>query len=125
MIVRHKTYHRLDYHIVCVTKFRERTLSKEVIERIKENCLKKAEELGFLFHLVNGYLDHVHILISIKPSQKLSEIIRQIKGYSSREIKGLKWQRGYAAFTVDKSSFGRVYRYIKNQVEHHSRESSE
>jgi len=120
MIVRHQHYHRLDYHLVFVTKFREGSLTRKVLARFHDLCQKKAEELGFLVHISNGYQDHVHLLISLKPVHQLSEIIRQIKGFTSREIKGLRWQRGYGAFTVDKRSFDIIFRYIKNQEEHHS-----
>ena len=122
MIVRHKVYHRLDYHLVFVTKFREGFLTREVLSRFEALCQKKANELGFIMHISNGYLDHVHLLVSLKPVHQVSEIIRHIKGFTSREIRGLKWQRGYAAFTVDKRSFDSVFRYIKTQEVHHSRQ---
>ena len=94
MIVRHKVYHRLDYHLVFVTKFREGFLTREVLSRFEALCQKKANELGFIMHISNGYLDHVHLLVSLKPVHQVSEIIRHIKGFTSREIRGLKWQRG-------------------------------
>ena len=67
MIVRHKVYHRLDYHLVFVTKFREGFLTREVLSRFEALCQKKANELGFIMHISNGYLDHVHLLVSLKP----------------------------------------------------------
>ncbi|MCP5499217.1 MAG: transposase [Leptospiraceae bacterium] len=46
--------------------------------------------------------------------------MKKQKGYSSRKL-GSKyyWARGYAAFTVDRSSFQRVAIYIEKQEEHH------
>ena len=95
-------------------------LPKEVLVRFHELCVKKAKELDFIIHISNGYKDHVHLLVSLKPAHQLSEIIRQIKGYTSFEIEGLTWQRGYGAFTVDERSFDDVFRYIRSQEEHHA-----
>ena len=82
---------------------------------------EKALELGFIVHILNGYLDHIHILISIPPKYSLSEIFKIIKGYSSFKIKELRWQNGFAAFTVDKNSFSTIFDYIKNQEDHHKK----
>ncbi len=115
MIKTGKTFTRLDYHIVCATKFRDRTIDNEVIGQIRGCTEKKADELGFVLHILNGYQDHIHILITLPPRYAVADIVKHIKGYSSRVVEGLKWQNGYSAFTVDESSFERVFQYIKMQ----------
>ena len=119
MIKTGKTYTRLDYHIVCATKYREKSIDNEVLAQIRECTKKKAEELGFLVHILNGYQDHIHILMTLPPKFAVSDIVKHIKGYSSRVVEGLQWQNGYSAFTVDESSFARVFHYIKMQQGDH------
>lgn len=41
------------------------------------------------------------------------------------EISTFKWQEGYAAFTVGKSTLPSVIKYIENQEAHHKNVSSE
>ena len=71
-----------------------------------------------------GVADHVHLLVSLKPTSCLSDFMRELKKSSSnwlRESKcpGFHWQEGYAAFTVSASARASVRAYIANQEEHH------
>lgn len=109
------TYRNIVYHIVFSTKYREHVISPLMMKRIRDVLKEKAETLGLVVHIANGRGDHVHLLISAPPKWSLSEIVKNLKGYSSYKIPDLYWQRGYGVFTVDRSSFDRVFKYIKNQ----------
>lgn len=80
---------------------------------------------------VNGIDDHVHLLVRIKPIQRIDFLIRDLKANSSGWIhrEGLStlfaWQRGYAAFSVSESNAEAVCRYIDSQEEHHRRQTFE
>jgi REP element-mobilizing transposase RayT len=70
--------------------------------------------------------DHLHILISIKPSISLSDLVRDIKVNSSKFINDkhwiqgkFSWQEGFGAFSYSKSHLDTVVKYILNQEEHH------
>jgi putative transposase len=75
---------------------------------------------------INGMPDHIHILIGMKPSCCLSDLVREIKKSSNdfiaeREFSAFKfnWQEGYGAFSYSHSQIDRVIHYIWNQKEHH------
>jgi REP element-mobilizing transposase RayT len=79
---------------------------------------------------INGMPDHIHIFIGMRPTQSISDLMQDIKGSSSKwinEKKFLKvkfeWQEGYGAFSYSKSHVDNVINYIKNQEEHHKKES--
>lgn len=79
---------------------------------------------------INGMQDHIHILIGMKPSCCLSDLVREIKKSSSNYINEKKftkypfeWQSGYGAFSYSHSSLDNVIFYIKNQKEHHKKKS--
>jgi REP element-mobilizing transposase RayT len=79
---------------------------------------------------INGMPDHIHIFIGMRPTQSISDLMQDIKGSSSKwinEKKFLKvkfeWQEGYGAFSYSKSQVDNVINYIKNQEEHHKKES--
>jgi REP element-mobilizing transposase RayT len=73
-----------------------------------------------------GMPDHVHLLISLGRESSVSEVLRQIKGSSSKwiheripELRGFGWQDGYAAFAVSYSQIETVRQYIAGQADHH------
>ena len=79
---------------------------------------------------INGMPDPIHILIGMRPSCCLSDLVREIKKSSGNYINEKKlskntfeWQAGYGAFSYSYSSLDNVISYIKNQKEHHKRRS--
>lgn len=78
--------------------------------------------------IVNGVADHVHLFIGLKPSMRLSDLVRDIKNNSSNFINGKKWvkgkfawQEGYGSFSYGHSQIDRVYQYVLNQEAHHKK----
>jgi hypothetical protein len=74
--------------------------------------------------------DHTHILVGIKPSMALSDLVREIKNSSSNFINRQNWvmgrfcwQEGFGAFSYGHSQISTVIRYIQNQEQHHARRS--
>lgn len=70
--------------------------------------------------------DHIHLLVSSKPSVLQSDLVRDIKALSTTMLKdaghvlpSFKWQQGYAIFTYAQSQVDDVYHYIENQEDHH------
>lgn len=70
---------------------------------------------------INGIADHIHILIGLKPSMALADLMRDIKADSSTFINKKKWvhgrfswQDGYGAFSYGHSQLDTVIHYIQN-----------
>jgi REP element-mobilizing transposase RayT len=125
------TYTSLQYHIVFGTKYRRPTITADIrdelyryIAGIIANKDGQALEIG-------GVEDHIHLLTSCSPRIALADFIRDVKANSSkwlREERGrelFQWQTGYSAFTVSGSQVKIVRRYVRNQVEHHRKQSFE
>lgn len=75
---------------------------------------------------INGMPTHIHILIGMKPTCCLSDLVREIKKSTNAFIHEKKftdskfeWQEGYGAFSYSHSALDNVIAYIKNQQEHH------
>jgi REP element-mobilizing transposase RayT len=80
--------------------------------------------------VVGGALDHVHILCRLSKIGSVSELVRELKRDSSKWVKQQKrdlsafyWQKGYGAFSISPSHVDALVEYIKNQSEHHKRET--
>lgn len=79
---------------------------------------------------INGMPDHVHILIGMRPTCNLSDLVREIKKSSNTFINekqfskfDFKWQEGFGAFSYSQSQLGNVISYIQNQKKHHQKVS--
>jgi REP element-mobilizing transposase RayT len=79
---------------------------------------------------INGMPGHVHLLVRLRPTQSLADLMRELKGDSSKWInenkwvKGkFEWQEGYGAFSYGISQVPKVIAYIRNQEEHHKKKT--
>jgi len=74
----------LKYHIVWITKYRKPILRGEIGKRIRELIRQTCASLDV--YIVKGHVskDHVHLLLSVPPSLAVSELVKRLKGRSSR-----------------------------------------
>ncbi|MCP5501818.1 MAG: IS200/IS605 family transposase [Leptospiraceae bacterium] len=114
-----QTRYNLHYHIVFSTKNRVACLKDEDIEKIRELACSKAQEIGSSIRILNGYRDHVHILMSIPPKLSISYVVMRIKGYVSYKMKLIYWQEGFSVDCVEWKNIKRIESYIQNQQTHH------
>lgn len=123
------TYYSLLYHIVFSTKDRRPISRKDLLPRLHEYLGGTVHGLGGVPLGVGGVEDHVHLLISLKTTHRLSDFMRDLKKASSIWVsetmgeKSFHWQDGYSVFTVSASAKDDVRRYIAKQEEHHSKRS--
>ncbi|WCL49779.1 IS200/IS605 family transposase [Leptospira sp. GIMC2001] len=108
------------YHLVFSTRYREKTLDPITKIKIRNLIRQKEEELKFFIYILNGYQDHIHILISIPNHFSISKIMQHIKGFSARQLnRGRFWQDGYYSRPISENELKTVYSYIRNQHFHH------
>jgi len=81
--------------------------------------------LGGVPEAMGGISDHVHLLVGLRATHYLSDVMPELKSVSSRwvhEAHGLSrfaWQESYGAFPVSQSQRVTLRRYIENQEEHY------
>ncbi len=73
--------------------------------------------------------DHMHLFVSMHPTESPANLIKLVKGNSSRFIneKGFvkrrfEWQEGYGVFSHSASEKERVSFYVEHQREHHAKQ---
>ena len=124
------TYLSLHYHLIFATKKREAIIAPEWRARLHEYLGGTIAGLGGFPQGIGGVADHVHLLVGLKATHCLADVLRELKKASSvwiHEQIGLQtfaWQEGYAAFTVSAPMRADVQRYIATQEEHHRERSS-
>ena len=104
-------------------------INLEKMEVITNAIAKKCKELDCGVYALGGWNDHLHVLITIPTKYSVSNIVKILKGYTSRivnikfEYDGLfRWQKGYSVFTISENRIEHVIEYISNQEKHHKNE---
>jgi putative transposase len=120
------TYTQMYVHVVFAVKGRTSLVRKEWKEELYKFITGVVTHKGQKLIAINGMADHIHLLVGIKPTLALSDLVRDIKSNSSRFIreKGwvrgmFEWQEGFGAFTLGHSQLPQIIPYIANQEEHH------
>jgi len=119
------THLSLNYHLIFSTKHRETWIAKSWRDRLHEYMGGVIKGLNGIPLAVGGVSDHVHLLIGMRATHTISNVLRELKSESSRwvhatiRVPGFAWQEGYAAITVSPSQIEEVRAYVLNQEEHH------
>ena len=117
----------LKIHVVWIPKFRKAILTGDVALRVRELVRQIAAEHEL--EIISGKVarDHVHVFLSYRPTQKVSQIMQWLKGTSSRvllqEFPRLRkqfwgrhfWARGYLAVSSGNLSDEMIQEYIDEQ----------
>ncbi|MFM9903588.1 MAG: transposase [Pyrinomonadaceae bacterium] len=69
-------------HFVWSTKERFPYLTDEIRYKVFEHIRENARDKGIFIDFINGYVEHVHCLISLGTDQTLEKIMQLIKGPS-------------------------------------------
>lgn len=119
---------RTYYHLVWATKKRAEIIHPNIEPILYAQLRQKATELEIPVYAVNGWWDHVHMIVSIPPKPAISVVVKGLKGTSSYYVNQTDlisepffWQRGYGVFTLGESQLARAIAYVQNQKEHHQR----
>ena len=124
------TYSQIYIQIVFAVKGRQNLIpnqKKEELQKFISGIIQNREQkLLSIFCMP----DHTHLLIGLKPSISISDLVRDIKAGSSkfindnRLVKGkFNWQEGFGAFSYSKSQINYVINYIQNQEKHHKKKT--
>lgn len=120
------TYTQMYVHIVFAVKGRASLVRKEWKEELYRYITGVVTARGQKLLAINGAADHVHLLVGIKPTLAVSDLVRDIKANSARFVREkrwvagrFEWQDGFGAFTLGHSQLSQIIPYIGNQEEHH------
>ncbi|MBR6516122.1 MAG: IS200/IS605 family transposase [Bacilli bacterium] len=119
----------MNYHLILITKYRKKVfINDTIVERTKEIMRKIAKD--FDVEIINQECgeDHIHLMISTKPTTDLTKLINILKGHSSRYIRkefeeelslvlygDSFWSDSYYIATAGNVSVDTIYNYIDNQ----------
>ncbi|HTL82440.1 MAG TPA: IS200/IS605 family transposase [Bacteroidia bacterium] len=123
-------YVRIWVHAVWGTKNRFPFLTKQIREKLIDHICENAKLKGIYIDSINGFTDHLHVLISLDHDMSIAEAVKLIKGESAFWMNKnhittnkFEWAQEYYAASVDESRIEVVRNYIDRQEEHHHRKT--
>jgi len=124
------TFTQIYIHFVFSVKNRDCLIKSEWENELYKYIGGIIKSYGHKLISINGMPDHVHILVGLKPTQSISDLMQDVKGSSSKWINDkklvrskFKWQSGYGGFSNSHSQLNNIVHYIIKQKEHHKRKT--
>ena len=112
------------YHLIWCPKRRKPVLVNAVAQECQRLIQQKCAEHGWEILRLAVMPDHVHLFVRVFPKTSAAEVVRQVKGLTSRELR-LKfpplrrlpsmWSRSYFASTAGNVSQETIAKYIEAQ----------
>ena len=119
-------------HFVWTTQQRHPLLIPDVEAGVQRCLQSEAQRLRCRVLAIGGMPDHVHLALKAPTALSPAQIMKQLKGVSSkfagdefvradkRLLTWFRWQEGYGVFSFSASQKERIVHYIHNQKRHHA-----
>jgi putative transposase len=113
------------YHVIWCPKYRRPVLVGAIEKKLKE--LLRQQIARFKSDLIELEVmpDHVHLLVEVDPQFGIHRLVRNIKGVTSRMLRGefktlrtripTLWTNSYCVITVGGAPLSVIKQYIENQ----------
>lgn len=118
------------YHIVLRTKRSIPGISQAAAPQLYRYIWGIIKQKKGTLYRINGMEDHIHIVSDLHPTVALADYVKDIKVSTSLWMKqaGLfplfeGWGEGYCALTYSYKEKQNIIEYVKNQQEHHKKET--
>ena len=119
----------IQIHLIFVVKYRKKLLRNLIKDDMLQKIFDISKNNDFEIKIMNSEIDHLHMLISMKPSVSVSQIVRALKQESTIYIwnkyrKELKknfwkentfWSDGYFVASIGNANEQTIQKYIENQ----------
>jgi putative transposase len=118
----------LNYHLVFVTKYRRKPITRRVREFLKGVFMEVCADFGGCLEEMDGGSDHLHLLVSMPPRVAPAKLVNSLKGVSSRHVRRQRfpevrqalwgehfWSPSYFVSSTGGATLAKVKAYIQNQ----------
>ena len=119
----------LKIHLIVVVAYRRKVISSLIMQTLRETITEVCESFSVNVLEFSGEMDHVHLLLEIVPTIRISDLVRTIKSVTSRRVREKHWYeiksklwgkrfwtRSYCVLSVgDGANTETIKKYIQNQ----------
>src|SRR3954469_160447 len=124
------TYSKIYIQIVFAVEGRQNLIQKQNKEELHKYITGIISERQQKLLAVHCMPDHTHILVGLRPSIALSDLVRDVKNASTNFVNRKRWvlgrfswQEGFGAFSYGHSQLTGIINYIRDQDRHHARQT--
>lgn len=116
-------YFSIYFHIIISTKELRPLIARSWRHLFYAYVGTTVRRLGATPEAIGGSGDQLHLLVGLRPNDRLSDLVREIRFASTQWIHeeigrfDFRWQEGYGAFSVCQSHIEAVKRYIASKQE--------
>lgn len=123
----HHSVFRLHYHLVLITKYRKKVLTKQMLAFLEDHFRYVLIRWKCALVEFSGEADHAHLLFEARPNLRLSDLVNNLKTTSSRRLrnefssylrqyywKPVFWHRAYCIISAG-APLDILRQYIQNQ----------
>ena len=95
------THLSLHYHLVFGTKNHETSITSDWRDRLHAYLGGVIRTLDGVPEAIGGVADHVHLLVGLRATHTLADVLRELKSVSSKwvheemGVQSFAWQEGY------------------------------
>ena len=118
----------LKIHLIVVVAYRRKVISSLIMQTLRETITEVCESFSVNVLEFSGEMDHVHLLLEIVPTIRISDLVRTIKSVTSRRVREKHWYeiksklwgkrfwtRSYCVLSVgDGANTETIKKYIQN-----------
>ena len=118
----------IKFHFVWITKYRKPLLSGSIGTRLRDLIREICKTMDI--EIIKGHVskDHVHLFVSVPPYHSVSQVMKRIKGKTSRRLLSESrilakqcwgrhlWARGYFAASSGNVTDEVIAQYIEQQA---------
>ena len=118
----------IKFHFVWITKYRKPMLAGSIGTRLRDLIREICKTMDI--EIIKGHVskDHVHLFVSVPPYHSVSEVMKRIKGKTSRRLLSESrilakqcwgrhlWARGYFAASSGNVTDDVIAQYIEQQA---------
>ena len=114
-------------HLIFVTKYRRKVFDGDAIDRLRAHFARVCGDFESTLKEMNGEGDHVHLLAEYPPKVAVSNLVRSLKGVSSRMLrqerpdiakhywKDQLWSPSYFAASCGGAPISIIKQYVEQQ----------
>lgn len=130
-IYKSKNHRKFDFkaHLILVTKYSRNLLTDKIKNFVKLKIIEISKKYNFQIIEMETDLNHIHILISYEPTISISNLIKNLKQFTTYYLwenfeyllkkyywkKKIFWSDGYFACSVGNVSVESIKKYIQQQ----------
>lgn len=120
--------YKMQFHLVLVTKYRNKCFTDEILTRLEEILREQCKKWDVDLVQFGAESDHCNLLLELHPNIEPAKLVNSLKTVSSRLLrkeyadhlakyywKPVLWARGYCLLTTGGASLEILESYIANQ----------